>query len=343
MCYNISMVFKLKFFLKMLIIVLIIVVIYSLSWLISFDNDKQFRYGVTFSQTYSEYLGLDWKEVLTATLDDLQVQNYRLVAYWDRIEIGPGIYDFKDLDWQLNEVEKRGGNVVLAVGLRAPRWPECHIPSWAKNLTPEQINEANKIYLDNVINRYVNNKTIISWQVENEPFLEIFGECQKQTVEQVEQKVKAVKKISDKKIAITDSGELSTWLPTIKIADDLGVSLYRRVRQPIVGYFNYPLPPIFYSLRARLLNKFYPNKNIYISELQLEPWINKGIIEATFSEQKKAMSEKHVSDSINFARKTGMDPIYFWGVEWWYWMKLKGFPEYWETVKSHLEVNAEKI
>lgn len=323
--------------------ILVIVVLYLLSWLISFDNNRSFRYGVTFSQSYAQYLGLDWREVLTATLDDLQIQNYRLIAYWNLIEPGPGIYNFSDLDWQISEVEKRGGNVILSLGLRVPRWPECHIPSWALNLTEEQIMAVNNKYIEAVVKHYSNNKTIVAWQVENEPFLRVFGQCQKQTAAIVMQKVETTKKISKLPVAITDSGELGNWWSTAKIADWLGVSVYRRVRQPVIGYINYPLPPVFYSLRAGLIRLFQPNKNIYISELQLEPWINGGLIDASLTQQQQAMSEKNVSDFIIYARRTGLDPIYFWGVEWWYYMKQKGIDSYWQIIKSQIIDNAGKI
>jgi len=45
-----------------------------------------FDLGVTFSWKYSEELGLDWREVYTAMLDDLGVRKVRLPAYWDHIE-----------------------------------------------------------------------------------------------------------------------------------------------------------------------------------------------------------------------------------------------------------------
>lgn len=326
-------------------IVIIIVFFYGVSWLINLDNNRQFRYGVTFSQPYAQYLGLDWKLVLTEILDDLQIQNYRLVAYWNLIEIGPGVYDFSDLDWQINEVAKRGGNVILAVGLRVPRWPECHIPVWASNLPEDQLIEANKEYIEAVVKHYSdspNIKTITNWQVENEPFLNIFGHCIRQNESIVSDKVGIVKNLSKLPVTITDSGELGGWHKTAKLADLLGISIYRRVSQPIVGYINYPLPPVFYSLRAWLVGLFVGNNSVYISELQLEPWINGNLIETTVAKQKQAMSEEHMINFINYAKRTGLNPIYFWGVEWWYYMKQKGEPGYWDEIKNQIEINATK-
>jgi len=55
----------------------------------------------------------------------------RLVAYWQKIEPEQGKYSFEDLDWQIKEAEKRDIEVILVIGRKVSRWPECHIPEWA--------------------------------------------------------------------------------------------------------------------------------------------------------------------------------------------------------------------
>jgi hypothetical protein len=324
---------------KIIFATLAIIILYLLSWLISSDNNQRFRYGVTFSQSYAEYLKLNWQDVLIASLDDLKIRDYRLIAYWNLIEPGPGIYNFNDLDWQINEVSKRGGNIILATGLRVPRWPECHLPSWSKNMLMSQLDKANQRFIKQVVNRYKDNKSIIAWQIENEPFLNIFGKCPQQTTSQVAEKINLVKSLASQPVLTTDSGELSSWFPAIKLVNQLGVSVYRRVRQPLIGYFTYPIPPIFYSWHAALLELFFPAKQFYISELQLEPWLNDDIINTTINQQTQALSVKQVNDFIYYARATGLDPIYFWGVEWWYWLKLHGNGDYWQAIKQQVENN----
>ncbi len=73
-------------------------------------------------------MGFDPKIVYKETLDDLNVKNLRLIAYWDEIEPKPGKYDFTNLDWQIEEAQKRNVRAILAVEYRLPRWPECHEP-----------------------------------------------------------------------------------------------------------------------------------------------------------------------------------------------------------------------
>ena len=54
----------------------------------------------------------------------------------------------------------------------------------------------------------------------------------------------------DREIMITDSGELSIWLPAVKRADVFGTTMYRIVWSEKIskyfGYIKYPLPPRFF-------------------------------------------------------------------------------------------------
>ncbi len=44
---------------------------------------------------------------------------------------------------------------------------------------------------------------------------------------------------------------------------------------------------------------------------------------------------KEFRKNIEFARKTGLDTFYLWGVEWWYWMKERQkLPEIWNEAKN---------
>ena len=81
--------------------------------------------GVTFSTKYAKELGLDWKAAYLATLDDLGVRKFRIPVYWDEAEPERGRYAWDEVDWMLDEAAKRGADVILAVGRKTPRWPEC--------------------------------------------------------------------------------------------------------------------------------------------------------------------------------------------------------------------------
>ena len=72
-----------------------------------------------------------------------------MVAYWDEIEQTQGVYDFTNISWQLEEAQKRDVNVMLAIGRKVPRYPECFQPEWEKKLTNEE--EKNT---EDIIKRY---------------------------------------------------------------------------------------------------------------------------------------------------------------------------------------------
>ena len=140
---------------------------------------NEIKYGITFSKKQSQNLALNWKENYLSILDDLNVKQIRLSAYWDEIEPRENNFYWNDLDWQVNQASKRKVNIILAIGARLPRWPECHLPQWVENLNKEQREIKTLNYIKKTIDRYKNNSQITAWQIENEPFLSQFGICPK--------------------------------------------------------------------------------------------------------------------------------------------------------------------
>ena len=154
---------------------LVILLSCSLFFLAQKEEPVTITYGMSFNTLYADELGLDWKETYDAILDELKVRNLRLAAHWPMIQPTGEEYNFVELDYQVKRAEEVGANVVLAVGRRLPRWPECHIPKWARELTQEERNEAQIRYMETVVNRYKSSPAVTVWQVENEPFLEVFA------------------------------------------------------------------------------------------------------------------------------------------------------------------------
>src|SRR3989344_2509681 len=95
---------------------------------------RQVEWGVAFSTKQAQLLSLDWQTTYSAILDELKPKNLRLVAYWDELESQPGQFDFSKLDWQLVKANEHQANVILTIGRKLPRWPECHLPMWFKDL-----------------------------------------------------------------------------------------------------------------------------------------------------------------------------------------------------------------
>ncbi len=319
-----------------IIFIACIVVIYALLWLFSIKK-YSVEYGISFDKDHASYLGLDWKKTYLAVIDDLKPKYIRLSAKWDEIEKARGKFDATELDWQMNEAGKRGVKVALVVGQKTPRWPECHIPKWANQLTDNKYQIAVKEYVKYVVEKYKNHPALDIWQVENEPFIDFkFGECERFDERPVAQMVDLVRSLDNKhKIMLTDSGEMGIGFRASRLSDIFGTTVYRIVKTPggYIWKYNW-LPAGLYKLKARLWGKGY--ENFYISELQAEPWFNGAHPnDISIAEQEKTLSVEQLQKNINYASRVGASRAYLWGVEWWYWMKEKnGDARYWELIKS---------
>jgi len=296
---------------------------------------EEIAWGVNFSQKHTENLGLDWKETYLALLDDLRVRNLKIASHWDLIESNEREYNFEDLDWQIKEAENREAKVLLVIGMKTPRWPECHIPEWAKNLKKKEQQERILKLVEKTVLRYRDSEDIWAWQVENEPFFP-FGECPWADKDFVKEEVNLVKSLdSNRPIIISDSGEGSSWITAAQIGDIVGTTMYKKVwfRQLSI-YIYYPLPPVFYWRKARLIKRLF-NKKVIVVELQAEPWGPKLMYDLPLEEQKKTMNLNQFRYNIEFAKKTGFDTFYLWGAEWWYWMKeTQNKPNIWNEAKK---------
>lgn len=295
------------------------------------------NFGVTFSQLATADFGLDWKKTYLDILDDLKARNLRLPAYWTEIEKNQEQYSFADLDWQVAEAEKRGAKIILAIGQRLPRWPECHIPDWAKNLPTAERQEKLLKVIGLIVNRYKSSLSIEYWQVENEPFLSTFGHCPPLDKNFLDKELALVRLLDKRPVIVSDSGELSIWLQAARRADIFGTTMYRTVWSPKLpgsGYLHYPLPPSFFHLKANLIKYFTGVKDIVGVELQAEPWGPKTIREMLPEERDVSLSIEQFKENVEYAREVGFREAYLWGAEWWYWEKLNGRPEFWNYAKT---------
>ena len=318
----------------LIVVLLFIGLVYMFTGKAAPSSDLVF--GITFSQKFAEEMELDWQTAYLGILDGLNVKKLRLVAYWDKIEPEQGEYFFDDLDWQIAQAGEREADVILAIGRKLPRWPECHSPKWADELNLSEQQERILLMLTEVINRYKNNQTIKAWQIENEPFLKGFGECPKLDKEFLGREVALARELdfARRPIIITASGELSSWLQPARMADILGTTLYRNVWSDTIGRFEYPIPPIFYGKRAKIVKFFTEVEKVIVVELQAEPWNKKMIYETSAKKQAQSMDLDKFKEVINYARQTGLSEFYLWGAEWWYQKKEQGNDAIWSEAKK---------
>lgn len=298
---------------------------------------QKITYGVTFSPKYAEYLSLDWKQIYIESLDELNIKNLRLPTYWSDIEKKMEEFNFEDVDFMIDEAEKRGAKVILVVGFRQPRWPECYIPFWARRLGLKEKRANILQFIQKTIERYEDREIIWAYQIENEPFLMFFGEdCDKGDEVFLKTEVDLVRSSSNKSIIVSDSGELGNWIIPMQLSDIFGTTLYRDVYNPLMGNFSYPIFPYLYNLKSQIVKNLFAksNQKTIIVELQSEPWIGTDDLRNNPQKQAQFFPVKKLKKYMDYARKTGFDTQYLWGVEWWYWMRKHNNPQYLEFARK---------
>ena len=332
-----------KKIIKICILVAVIIIIASFAAFLYFfagsaPREENIIWGIDFSQMQAENLKLDWKKIYLAIINDLGAKNIKLHNQWDWIEGKKDKYYFADTDWQINQAEQSGVNIIYVLGMKSGRWPECHIPAWAVNLTKQQQQDKILKYITEVVKRYKKSNSIIYWQGENEPLFD-FGECPWYDKDFLKKEVELVKLLDNsRQIIISDSGEQSNWFEAAKISDIVGITMYRKVWAHITDEFGFNLnsflSPVTYWRKALLIKKIFGKKVICI-ELQAEPWASEPFYDVPLEEQAKTMSLELFKKNVEYAKATGLDTFYFWGVEWWYWMKtVQNQPQIWNEAKK---------
>lgn len=308
-------------------------------WYIATNNDKPMVIGASFIPSYAENLGLDPEETMDALIREVGVRNFRLVGYWNEMEPTPGQYDFSQLDWQFEKAEKAGAHVTLALGLRQPRWPECHLPGWAANKTSKEWQPHLEAFIAAVVDRYKNSSALASYQLENEFFLKGFGICDNFDRSRLVREYNLVKRLDPQhKVIISRSNNaLGTPIgePT---PDEFGISIYKRVWDAAFTrrYIEYPFPAWYYAFVAGV-QKITTGKDMIIHELQAEAWPPNGqfINQVSLEEQNKSFNAERFVARMKFAQGTGMREVYWWGAEYWYYRVVhERDPSLWHVAKD---------
>jgi len=290
-------------------------------------------FGVTFSKKYATEIGLNWRELYFAILDDLKAKHVRLPIYWDEIEKEKGVFDYSDYDFMISEGAKRNVHFVVNIGWRLPRWPECHAPAWTNQENITEVQARTLVMLEKTVKRYQDNPAILYWQVENEPFLDTFGICPPSDETFFAKEVALVKSLDKRPVIVSGPGELNMWRQEAKYGDIFGTTMYRVVWNKVIGYMRYPIPAWFYPLKAWFVGT--PADKRIIAELQAEPWVPQGkIIYLSPGEAQYSFSLDQFKSNLQYALDTKFKKAYLWGVEWWYWQYKHGDKSFWELAKT---------
>lgn len=293
-------------------------------------------YGVSFSKLHATELGLDWKKAYRAVLDDLGVRRLRLSAHWPMVEPERDVYDFSDLDYQMRLASEKNASVILAFGKKSPGWPECHIPPWVGDMAWEEQKMEIRQYITAIVERYKDYPNLLYWQVENEPFLDFARHiCGEPDEAFVAEEVALVRSLDpERKIVLTDGGEFGLWYKARRYADVFGSTMYLYVYTNYIGYWRYPIGAGFFRAKQNLMDAFFGVKPAISVEVGLEPWLHQPIIDTPIEEQLRRMDMERFNEILSFASRSGFSEHYLWGVEWWYYMREKGYPEFWNEAKK---------
>ena len=312
-------------------------------WYIASQNGKPFTVGVSFIPAYAESLGLDPKQTMDALLTEAHVKHVRLVSYWDQLEPQQGHYDFRLLDWQFQKAEAAHAKITLSIGLRQPRWPECHMPAWASTMPASQWQPKLEAYTQAVVERYKDSPSLQSYQLENEYFLKDFGQCTDFSRDRLIHEYNLVKAADPNRPIILSRSNNVFGFPLGKpTPDEFGISVYKRVwSTPIGRYLEYPFPAWYYGFLAGV-QKITTGKDSMIHELQAEPWPPQGksVTEISLQEQNKSFDAQRFKDRIQLGKSTGMHEMYLWGGEYWYYRKTVLHDDsVWNVAKQIFEQN----
>jgi GH35 family endo-1,4-beta-xylanase len=310
------------------------------------------RYGTTFSQIQCKYLKIDYEEALTEILT-LPLEYIRVCAYWDEIEPEEGMSNFEVIDSIINSISRTNKKIVLAVGMKSPRWPEFHFPEWIKQRfdtklahipidTQAELSISAFTFISAVISRYKNNPAITHLQIENEAFNNFsFTHNKFVSYSFVRRAVVLARTLCpEKKILLSNAINLSpidwkreyrgAFEKNLTIADAIGINVYTKVP---ISKTHYASPTFLYWRRLASWQKEMQKLGIesWITEAQSEPWEYQSAVHTDKVEYKSA-SPARTKALVKKLDKIGYQTILLWGCEYWYWCKLQGNDTWWTSL-----------
>lgn len=316
-------------------------------------SKPSFLLGTTFSQLQCYYLDLDYQDTFRQ-ICDLGFDRIRLCSYWHELETVENQFDFKTLDWLLEESYRRGIKVVLTVGMKAPRYPEFHFPRWLEayydtraSEKPIDSNTAIAEGTFKLINAVVSHtrdaSSIHYWQIENEPFVrfEITG-GRFLSPEFVQQEVELVRSLarSHQKILLTAGIHLPTPQPeddrafhaSRKLADAVGINVYTKVPD---GKQSYLEPTEAYWRKLQIWQQVLTDdrKESWIAEAQAEPWEPHELVPVRKLSYPSSSPEQ-ASELARSVAALGYGTALLWGCEYWDWNQKKGRSHWWDAKQN---------
>ncbi|MFC1727410.1 beta-galactosidase [Patescibacteria group bacterium] len=308
------------------------------------------KIGTTFSYLETKNLGLDWQETLAAILK-LGLNPIRIGTYWSEIEKSPGKFDYSLQDKIIEQISKTKTEIILQVGMKAPRWPEFYLPQWLEKkinfkrrqtISEPVVNNHLFRFLKKTIKRYEKYKSIQWLNIENEPLTYSGPGKLRIAPSLLEKEVKLANHLSNKPIILNSWTEINPlkrstknklWREnSIKTCLELGNTL------GLSAYPKYPgqlkvIKKHWQFLGEWLRKANLKGKDAWITELQAEPWEKSDDLK-NFKEPfgNQSCNPNDVEAYLKICQNLGFKTILLWGAEFWYRCLKEGNQQWWQAI-----------
>jgi hypothetical protein len=288
------------------------------------------KIGTTYAHPHIDYLGLDQEHSLHEMLD-FGFDIVRLGCYWNECEPVEGTFNFSRMKNILDHCEERHLEVVMCVGMKAPRHPEYYIPDWLGKRSPERIETEVLRFVKVCVEELRSYSCITHWHVENEP-LDPSGPNGWAIPEALLRKeVELVRVLDIRPIVVNFWGnELSKrgLLPLVKdYADIVGLDIYYKVPLDRIGYWH----PNDSDRKLKKIIQNFP-KPVWITELQAEPW--EAGVNVSDHDNPGSMNPDLLRENFVRVKQFDCEVILLWGFEYWLWRKSMGDTRMWDAAKE---------
>lgn len=292
--------------------------------------------GITFSHFHLSHLGMSIPSALDLALS-YSFSHIRLGCYWNQIERKKGIFDFSSVQTIVRSCEEKGQKVIMSIGIKAPRWPEFHIPSHilTTDFESEKFQEQVLLYINNCIENLRQYTCITHWQVENEPLDPSGPQNRTIPTKLLLKEVSTVRHLDERPILLTlwgnDLESRGLFQSIYSMADVIGLDLYySQFVRSLLGRNSYSGPRTSKEIFRKIIDQ--SKKKIIITELQAEPWEKNE--QGYLSDNPQSISPELMRENIKKAMDLGVSEIILWGFEYWYYQMKKGNEEYMNVLKE---------
>lgn len=289
--------------------------------------------GLTYSYRHAEFLGLDPQKTLTKILER-PWSAIRLPLYWDEVQPTPNAWNFSRITEQLLQCEVKGQSVVLCLGIKSPRWPEFHWPSWveSRDLNSPLLQSQILTFIKESVQRLSSFSCITHWQVENEPLDRSGPQFLKIPFSLLQTEVALVRSLDSRPIVLTAWGNDLSFrnaLPELsQLADVLGIDLYyQQFFVEIAGRSLYRGPQDSVQNLKKLLSPY--KQPLWIAELQAEPW---GKDHGFYLNPSPTFTPQQLHHHWENIQELPIERSFWWGSEFWHHQAKNGETGYLEAL-----------